>query len=45
MLNSVSGPTMISWKGTDVINTQVKRVRLRFYLMGPETRLYSFWFD
>jgi hypothetical protein len=45
MLNSVSGPTMISWKGTDVINTQVKRVLLRFYLMGPETRLYSFWFD
>ena len=43
-LSSVFGEAMISWNGSDVIKTQAKRLRLRFYLTGPETRLYSFWF-
>ena len=41
--NSTS--SQVSWKQTDLLPKTAKEIRLRFYLTGSETRLYSFWFE
>jgi hypothetical protein len=35
----------ISWRNTDVLPKTAGEIFLRFYLTGPETRLFSFWFE
>jgi hypothetical protein len=43
-LNGVVGEKMISWNHSDTLPLGASRVRFRFYLTGPEARLYSYWF-
>jgi hypothetical protein len=40
----VNGTAVVSWRGSDTIRIAARKVRLRFYLAGATTRLYSFWF-
>jgi hypothetical protein len=35
----------VGWNQTDLLPKTANRIRLRFYLTGPRTRLYSFWFE
>lgn len=37
--------SQVSWKQKSTLPNSGKEVRLRFYLIGPKTRLYSFWFE
>jgi len=43
-LSGVTGVTRVLWNRSDAIPPETERVKFRFYLEDPETRLYSFRF-
>ncbi|MCW5977907.1 MAG: hypothetical protein KIT09_07505 [Bryobacteraceae bacterium] len=44
-LRDANGESVFAWAGADAIPTSSRKIRVRFYLSGAETRLYSFWFE
>jgi hypothetical protein len=37
--------SQVSWRQRSILPKTADTIRLRFYLSGPRSRLYSFWFD
>jgi hypothetical protein len=44
-LSEDSIASQVSWRQRSILPKTGNKVRLRFYLTGPKTRLYSFWFE
>lgn len=37
--------SLVSWESQEALPANAQKIRLRFYLAGLKTRLYSFWFE